>query len=463
VGRFLQPEAEKIGAELNVEVFDRILTGYSLSVHILLASLGLILPIVILLAEYLSIKFNDKHFEVFAKRLTIVFTILFALGAASGTLVALELLLVWPKFMALVSQVAILPVYTEVFAFFLESIFIGIYIYSWNKFKNRKMHILAGIPIVIGAALSAVFITMLNAFMNTPVGFNIATYLKNGTITNVMPLAVFSTPSTLLEVNHVVATAYFAGTFILIAYLAFMLIRTNDENKKTYYKKALRLMLILAIIFTTYAIVTGLWSISALPNFQPEKFAAIEGNFYPQAYAPERLGGIPVNGTLKYYINLPDLQSILLTGSASGNVPGLSSYPKSTWPPLIIHFMFDLLFGSAMLVGLILAIVVLLAILKKKPLDNKFALKLLIIAGILATFALEDGWVMEELGRQPWIIYNVMLVTQAANYTQGISPIAVFILAFYVAVVPPTIFVIWKIMKKRPLEQELAVTSDGLS
>jgi cytochrome bd ubiquinol oxidase subunit I len=443
---------------LSVEIFDRILTGYSLSVHILLASLGMALPLIILFAEYLSIRYSDRDFKVFAKRLSIVFIILFALGTASGTLVAFELLLVWPKFMALVSQVAILPVYAEVFAFFLETIFLGIYIYTWDKFKNRMIHVLLGIPVVIGGALSAVFITMLNAFMNTPNGFDIATYLKNGTITNVMPFAVFNTQSTGLEVAHVAVTAYLAGTFIVLAYLAFMLLKTNDLNKKTYYKKALRLVFVLGLIFTLLSIITGLLSISAVNAWQPEKFAALEGNMHPQAYAPERLGGIPINGTLHYYITVPDLQSILLTGSASGNVPGLSSYPMSTWPPLIIHFMFDLLVFGALILGLIVAWITLLAIIKRKPLEKKYVLWLLIFAGALAVFLIEDGWVMEELGRQPWIIYNVMLVSQAANTTQAISPVAVFILAFYVAVIPVTFLVIRRIFSKKPLEQDLVGT-----
>ncbi|MGI0100912.1 MAG: cytochrome ubiquinol oxidase subunit I [Candidatus Micrarchaeaceae archaeon] len=438
-----------------MELFDRVLTGYSLSVHIVLAALGMALPLIILLAEYLSIKFNDKDYEVFAKRLSVAFIVLFALGTASGTLVALELLLVWPKFMSLVAQVAILPFYIEVFAFFIESIFLGIYIYSWDKFKSRRMHLLSGIPIAVGAALSAALITMINAFMNTPAGFNIPAYLKNGTITGVMPLAVFNTPSTALEISHVVTTAYLAGTFIVAAYLAFMLLKTKSQSKKSYYMKALKLTLILLVIFTALAVYTGIRSIERLMYLQPEKFAGIEGNMHPQAYAPERLGGIPINGTLHYYIAIPDLQSILATGSASGAVPGLSSYPKSTWPPLIIHFMFDVMFGIGMFLGLVMAVIVLLALLRKKPLDRRWILYLIVFSGILAVFALENGWIMEELGRQPWIIYNVMLVSQAANYSAGISPVAVFILAFYVAVIPATIFVILEIFKRRPLEGQL--------
>ena len=427
--------------------FDRFLTGYSLFIHIILASLGMALPLFILSAELIGIKFGDRHYQMIAKRLATVFVVLFAVGAASGILIALELLLIWPKFMSVVSQVAILPFYIEVFAFFVETIFLGIYIYSWDRFKNRITHLISGIPIVIGSALSAVLITMINAFMNTPAGFSIPTYLRTGAITNVMPFAVFSTPSTALEVSHVVATAYFAGMFMLLAYAAFMLLRAKDEERKSYYKKWIRLSLIFCFIFTIFAIVTGLWSISALMRLQPEKFAAIEGNLKPQAYAPEMIGGIPVNGMYRYYIDIPSLQSILATGSASGMVPGLSSYPRSTWPPLIIHLMFDMLFTAAVLVGLIVALILLMFLIGRKPLENRFALSLMFISGLLAVFALEDGWVMEELGRQPWIIYNVMLVSQAANGTPGIPLVALLILAFYIAVIPVVIIVLRRIFR----------------
>jgi cytochrome d ubiquinol oxidase subunit I len=436
--------------------FDRALTGFSLFIHIILASIGIALPVIILSLEFLGIRKNDRDYEVMAKRLAIVFVILFAIGTASGILIALELLFIWPNFMALVSQVAILPFYIEVFAFFIETIFLGIYIYSWDKFKSKYMHLLSGIPIAIGAALSGILISMINAFMNTPTGFNIPAFLNNGTITNVMPFAVFTGPSTAIEYTHVLFTSYLAGALIFLSYFAFMLLKTKDEKKIAYYKKGLKVAIVIGIIATVFSVYTGLVSISSLLTLQPEKYAAIEGNIYPQSYAPERLGGIPVNGTLEYYIPIPDLQSILATGSLSGMVPGLSSYPKSTWPPLIVHLMFDMLLGSSFLIGFIFFIFVVLFLLKKKPLEKKIILYSLVLLGFLAVFALEDGWVMSELARQPWIIYNVMLVSAAANYSSGISPVTVIIMIFYIVAIPVAVLLIRKVFRNRPLENELA-------
>ncbi|MGD0728939.1 MAG: cytochrome ubiquinol oxidase subunit I [Candidatus Micrarchaeaceae archaeon] len=440
---------------LFIVLFDRFLMAFALAIHIVLASIGMALPVIILIAEYLSIKKNDNDYKILAKRLSIIFIVLFAIGTASGILVAINILVLWPKFMALVSQVAILPFYIETFAFFLEAIFIAIYFYSWDSFKGKYTHLIAGIPIAIGAALSAVLITMINAFMNTPNGFNISNYLKTGIITNVQPWAVFFTPSTWTEIFHVLSSSYTAGSLIFAALFGYMLLRSRDENKSRYYKKALTLFLMVGLIATFFSVISGLQSLKQLVTIQPEKYAAIEGNIQSQSHAPERIGGFPVNGTLKYFIPIPNLQSILATGSANGTVPGLASYNESTWPPLIVHPMFDFMFFMAILLGLILIIWFVLQLLKKNPLSNKLMLKAIIFAGILSVLILEDGWVLAELGRQPWIIYNVMTVSQAANYSPSILPVGFAILAFYVLVIPVTVLAIRKLLKERPLENEL--------
>jgi cytochrome bd ubiquinol oxidase subunit I len=442
---------------LNVVIFDRGLMGFSLAVHIVLAAIGIVLPLVIITAEFLGIRYKNKYYTVMAKRLAIIFVIFFAVGTASGTLVALNLLLLWPKFMALVSQVAILPVYLEVFVFFLESIFLGIYFYSWDKFKNKYLHLLTGIPIIIGSALSGVLITMLNAFMNTPAGFNIQNYLATGAITNINPLAVFNTPSTYIEISHVISTIYFAGSFIFIAYASFMLLRTKekDKEKRKYYISMLKILLIIAIIAVAFSIVTGIKSLTSLITLQPEKFAAIEANLYNQTNAPERLFGLPVNGTLKDYLPIPNLQSILATGSPNGEVPGLSAFPRSTWPPLIIHDLFDLMVFFGFGIGFVLLIILILWLRKSSNLEKRSVLIILFLSGIMALILLEAGWIVDELGRQPWIIYNVMLVSQAANYSTSIIPISFAILLFYIFVIPFTLIVIVRIFKNRKLEEEL--------
>lgn len=438
--------------------FDRFLMGFSLFIHIILASLGIALPVIILSAEYIGIRKKDPYYTALAKRLAIAFVVLFAIGTASGMLVAVEMLVLWPKFMQLVSQVAILPFYIEVFAFFVETIFIGIYFYSWDRFKDSYKHVLLGLPIAIGAVLSGILITILNAFMNTPGNtFNTSTFIANGTVTGVHPFAVFTTPSAFMEVLHAVSSSYFAGSFIFVAFMAAMLLRTKDERSRTYYKKALALGMVICVLATLLSIYSGINSIATLEHVQPEKYAAIEGNlFYNMSHAAERVGGFPVNGTLKYYINITNMQSILASGSPNGVVPGLFNFSASTRPPLIVHAMFDFMFGMSLLVGLLLFAVALLWFVKRKSIDNRLILKLLVVSGILAVIIMEDGWVMSELGRQPWIIYGVMTVASAANYSSGALPITVLILIFYIIALPLVVLLLRRIFRARPLEKELA-------
>jgi len=434
--------------------FDRFLMGFSLGVHIILAVIGIALPVIIVTAEIAGIKKKDPHYTRIAKRLTTMLIVFFAIGTASGTLVALELLFLWPKFMVLVGHVAILPLYIEVFAFFLEAVFLGVYVYSWDKFENRYMHALTGVFVALGAVLSAVFITMLNAFMNTPVGFNIPEYIKTGIIADVQPLAVLATPSTLVEVAHVVSTSYFAGGFIFVLYFAYRILRSTGDER-LHYRKGLNIAFGLTFIATFFAVITGILSISGLYSFQPEKYAAMELDMYPQTHAPELLGGFYSNGTIKGVIaSIPNLQSILATGTANGSVPGLSSFPKSTWPPLIVHFMFDTIVGLGFGFGLVMLAIFIMLILKMHPFDRKWLLILLMVAAVVAVFLLELGWATAEIGRQPWIVYNVLLVSQAANTSPSIIPLAIFFVAFYIVVIPFTVFVIKKLLKDRPISSE---------
>ncbi|MDE1810919.1 MAG: cytochrome ubiquinol oxidase subunit I, partial [Candidatus Micrarchaeota archaeon] len=268
---------------------------------------------------------------------------------------------------------------------------------------------------------------------------------------------VFNTPSTWVEVSHVVATSFYAGAFMLIAFFAWKLLsrRTTDAEKRVY-RKVLGPVVAVAILFTVFSILTGIVSIATLYSQQPEKYAAMELDLVPQSFAPEYIGGIYANNQIIDGIPIPGLQSMLATGSPSGSVPGLSQYPQSTWPPLIIHLMFDLMVGLALLTGLALLLVLLLKIIRRDVYPRIVLLGLL-AAGIIAVFVLEDGWVLAELGRQPWIVYNVLTVAQAANTSPSLLPILLAIIGFYIVIIPLTLFVLKRIFDSRPLAKEIRV------
>ena len=435
--------------------FDRFLMGFSLAVHIGIVMIGIALPLIIVVSEFLGIKRKDVDYMALSKRLSKILVVFFAIGTASGTVVALELLLLWPKFMALVGEIAILPLYIEVFAFFLEAIFLAIYIYSWDKFENKYLHLLSGVFVCIGAALSAVLITMLNAFMNNPTGFNINAYLKSGIITGINPIAVLTSQPALIEIIHVLVTTYFAGAFVFVGYMAYMFIKSGQDEKR-YYKKGIKIAFSIAFIATLLSVYTGILTISSLAHTQPEKYAAIEADLYPHSHAAEIIGGIFFGGAYHYFISIPNLQSILEFGNVSGVVPGLSQYQQLTWPPLFIHLMFDTLVGLGFLFAFFVLIVLLLQILRRDPFENKFMLKLFMLAAVLAVFMLENGWAMAEIGRQPWIIYNVMLVSQAANTSTSLIPVAIIFAAFYLIIIPLTIISLRRVFKNKSISDELS-------
>ncbi|MGC8538133.1 MAG: cytochrome ubiquinol oxidase subunit I [Candidatus Micrarchaeia archaeon] len=440
-----------------ITVYDRFTMGFSLGVHIILATIGIALPVIIAAAEFIYLKYHDKHYDILASRLTIALAVLFAVGTASGTLVAVNLLVLWPKFMQLVGNVAILPFFTEVFAFFGEAILLGVYLYSRHKIKNDYAKLAIIISIGFFAALSGVLITMINAFMNTPVGFNIAAYISSGTITGVNPVAVFNTPSTGIEVFHVISTSYLAGTSIFFAYFSIMLLKTKDKKKHDYYKKAVKLTFAIIFVATILSIVSGLLSIPMLLHLQPEKYAALELDLVSQSHAPEVIFGIYSASTNSIVggISVPNLQSILANGTASTVVPGLNQFPRSTWPPLFIHDLFDLMVLVGFGLGFFCLAVLLLALLKKHVFENRMMLWLFVAFSAFALILLESGWVVDEVGRQPWIVYNVMTVQQAANQSASIVPLAIGIIIVYIVILPATAYVLKKIFDSRPLEKEL--------
>ncbi len=433
--------------------FDRFLMAFSLGVHIILASVGIALPAIIVAAEVIGIRRKDPYYSAMARRLSIALVVLFAIGTASGTLVALELFLLWPGFMVLVGQVAILPLYIEVFVFFLEAIFLAVYIYSWDKFKRRYAHAAVGALVGVGAAASGVLITMLNSFMNTPNGFNIPVYLSTGSLTGINPVAVLWTPATGIEVLHVMATTYFAGAFIFCAYMAYMVLRSSG-NERTYYIKGLKLVFAIAVIATLASVYTGVLSIKTLAVIQPEKYAALEANLVPMAHAPEIIGGYLSNNTIKGAVVIPGLQSVLL-GSPNATAPGLSQYPEDTWPPFAVHDMFDAMVTLGFAFAGFIVLVMLLLLARERPFERRPVLWLTMVAGVLAVLLLELGWATAEVARQPWIIYNVMLVSQAANDSPSVIPIAIAFIIIYAAIIPATLLVLKRLFRGRPLSGDL--------
>lgn len=433
--------------------FDRFLMGFTLGAHILIVTMSIALAVIVSAAEFIGLIRKDVYYEAIARRFARALVIFFAVGTASGTVLAVELFSLWPAFMVFIAKVDILPFYYEVFAFFLETISLVLYVYYWDAFENPYKHWALSLFVAIGTVMSAVFITMINAFMNTPAGF----VMVNGQPTHIDPIAAVLAPSGFIEISHVVTTTFSAGAFLLLAYLAYGYMKNHSQEAGKFYSKAMKLTAVTGFIGLILAGVTGDSSARMLISLQPLKYAAIELNLHPAIDAPERIGGIMVNGHPAFYISIPGLQSFLafLSFNSKTPVPGLSMAPSSLWPPLFIHLTFDVMVGGGTLVGLFALYLMYRIVIMRGELTGKFSLYGMILSGALIQIVYDSGWVTDEVGRQPWIIYNVMTVSQAANTSPSVIPLGIAIIIFYLVVVPFTFYFAARVLGQERIEDQI--------
>ncbi|BAB59885.1 cytochrome d ubiquinol oxidase subunit I [Thermoplasma volcanium GSS1] len=447
---------------MNIGTFDRLLFAYSIGSHILIVLMSIGLSVILPVLEYIAIKYKDVYYDLLTRRVAKALVMFFAVGTASGAVMAVELIDLFPKFMTIIAVVGVLPFYYEIFAFFLETIMLVSYYYYWDVFKNRMHHWLLTFGVAGGTLASAVFITMINAWMNTPNGFNISYYEKTGKLIDVNPFITALTPSTGREVFHVVIVTAFAGLMVLGAFFAYQYLRAKTEEAKTLYMKGLKVTFPMNMFLIIMAGLSGTLEMSGLLTYQPEKYAALDLNPYPIARdAPEHLFGTIVEKNGHYYvlggIKIPFVQSLLAgNGNLNTPVPGLSQFPTSTWPPLAVHDTFDLMVIGGTLLGLFLLSVLIAWILKKKPYESKGFMVAQILFAILTIPIYIGGWVTDEVGRQPWIIYNVMTVYQAANYSPSIIVPGYLIMAFYTILMPFSYWYAFRLMKQGDVKKEIS-------
>ncbi|KSU88144.1 cytochrome D ubiquinol oxidase subunit I [Priestia veravalensis] len=435
--------------EYDPVLYSRILTGLTLAVHTIFSTLGVGVPLLIALAEWIGIKRNDEHYHLLARRWARGYIITVAVGVVTGTAIALQLSLLWPNFMQVAGQTISFPLFLETFAFFFEAIFLGIYLYTWDRFKNKMYHLLLLIPAALGATASGFFITTVNSFMNAPLGF---TY-ENGVLSNINPIAAMLNPATPTKVSHVLSSAYLTSAFVLAAIAAFAILRGRDH---VYHKKALHLSMVVAFVFAIVTALVGDLSGKYLANYQPEKLAAAEWHFETMEEASLILGGILTeDNEVKYALEIPYALSILAHGTPGAEVIGLEEYPKEDWPPLVVHYMFDLMVAIGM--GLAFISFIYIVMKKKKSWNplNKPLLNLIVAGGPLAMLAIEAGWFFTEEGRQPWIIRGVMRTAEGATTSQHVDIMLYLFAALYVILIVSAVTVLIRTFRANPVEKEL--------
>ncbi|GAA0446177.1 cytochrome ubiquinol oxidase subunit I [Lentibacillus halophilus] len=435
--------------ELDTVLMSRLLTAMTLGFHIIFATLGVGIPLMISIAEFIGIKKNDPHYQLLARRWTRGFVITVAVGVVTGTAIGLQLSLIWPNFMQVAGNVISLPLFMEVFAFFFEAIFLGIYLYTWDRFTNPYIHWSFSLPIIIGGGFSAVFITTVNAFMNTPEGFT----TENGTFAAVNPLAAMLNPATPTKVFHVLSSAYLTCAAILAAITAFMILKRKTTD---YHKKALRLTMTMTFLFGLVTALAGDTSAKFLADHQSEKLAAAEWHFETSNNADLILfGWLNENNEPTGEMRIPGLLSFLAHGNFNAEVTGLEEVPTDKQPPLWIHYMFDLMVTIGFLLPGIALLYFILAMVKRWNEHNKGLLSLIFLSGPLAVLAIEFGWIYAEEGRQPWIIRGYMTVEEAVTSSSYVPHMFVLFFVLYVVLGTLCVVTLRKLFRNNPAEVEL--------
>jgi cytochrome d ubiquinol oxidase subunit I len=384
--------------------------GLSLAFHIVFAAAGIALPLLMVLADATWMRTRDPDYLELRQRLAKGTSILFAVGAVSGTVLSFELGLLWPSFMGTFGSVVGLPFALEGFAFFTEAIFLGIYLYGRDKVSER-LHLFAGVVVAVSGAASALFVTLVNAFMNLPAGLQV----EAGRIVATDPLAAMVSPSWRHQTVHVLLSSYQATAFAMVGIHAFFLLR---GRRPVFHRKALALALPLAVVAAILQPISGDMSAKQIAKLQPLKLAAAEAHFESGARAPLLIGGLAdvETRTVTGAIPIPGGLSFLAFGDPDAPVRGLEAFPRDEWPPVAkVHLAFDGMVGAGTAMAALAVLILLLGLRRRRWPDQRWVLWAMVGAAPLGFVALEAGWLVTEWGRQPWLVRGVLRTADAVT------------------------------------------------
>ena len=417
----------RIGTSLSDLLAARSQMAMSLAFHIVFAVAGIGMPLLMSVSEWKWMRTRDAIYKELTKRWAKGTAVMFAVGAVSGTVLSFELGLLWPEFMRLAGPVIGMPFSLEGFAFFLEAIFLGIYLYGWDR-VSEKAHFASGLMVCLSGTLSGVFVVCANAWMNSPAGFDIV----HGEFVNIRPFEAMFNPMAFQQALHMTIAAFSALSIAVVGIHAWQLLKNPDSN---FHQAALKVALPVAFVSSLLQPLSGDLSAKAVAKYQPIKFAAMEAHFDDEKGAPLHLGGWPDEeaGKTRFAIKIPYMLSILAFGDPEAEVKGLNSFPRSEWPPVApVHIAFQIMVGCGVMMLLSTSIAVGFWR-KRKRLDlPPSVLKLLAFCGPLGIIAVQAGWIVTEVGRQPWIVYQIMRVDEAVTPMPGlIVPFLLFTTLYF--------------------------------
>lgn len=423
--------------------------GMSLAFHIIFAVVGIGMPLLMVVAERRWLTTGDALYLELAKRWAKGTAIMFAVGAVSGTVLSFELGLLWPQFMEFAGPIFGMPFSLEGFAFFVEAIFLGIYLYGWERLSGRA-HLWAGIVVALSGALSGIFVVIANAWMNTPTGFTVL----DGKAVDIDPIAAIFNPAALTQTIHMTLAAYAATGFGVAGIHAFLLLR---KPTNAFHRRALAVALLVGGPAALLQPISGDRSAKMVAEYQPAKLAAMEGHFRTEAAAPLIIGGIPdeAAGRTRYAIRIPYLLSVLAHGDPHAEVTGLDRIPRDEWPNVtLVHLSFQLMVALGTFMMALTAWAAWLAWKGREFAEHPAFLRGVALATPMGFLAVEAGWMVTELGRQPWIIHGVMRTADAVTPMPGLVIPFTFFTILYCALTVAVVWLMYRQIAKSPSTED---------
>ena len=417
--------------------------AFTLAFHIVLACLGVALPATILLANYIGLKRGDADAMELARRWSKAMAVTFAVGAVTGTVLSFEFGLLWPEFMDRWAGVFGIAFAIEGIFFFVEAIFLAVYIYGWKRLGGWA-HFWSGVPMVITGIGGAFAVVAANSWMNQPQGF---TLNAAGEVIDTDPLKVLFNPATGYEVPHMILAAYMVAGFLLASIYAVGMLRGRRDR---LHRLGMLIPLTIACIATPIQLFVGDTAARAIADHQPAKFAAMECIQETGTHQDEYVGGICTDDGVKWGIAIPDLDSFLVGFSFDTKVIGLNDIPPDERPPAntLLHLAFDTMVGigsALMLLALWLAYVWW----KKRDFPaTPWFLRAVAVSGAGAIVAMWCGWIITEVGRQPWIVYGYMRTEEAVTEAEGLWFVFGFVVLLYAALGTTAVLILRRMSRR---------------
>jgi cytochrome bd ubiquinol oxidase subunit I len=416
--------------------------AFTLGFHIVLASLGVAFPAIMLIANYRGLRRQDADALRLARRWSQVVAVTFAVGAVTGTVLSFEFGLLWPAFTGRFGKVFGVLFAVEGIFFFLEAIFVAIYIFGWKRLAPWT-HFWAGVPIVVAGLGGAFSVVAVNSWMNQPQGFSPTT----GDVSKVEPLKVIFNPAVPYEVPHMILAAYLVTGFLVASVYAVGMLRGRRDR---YHRLGLLIPLTVACIATPIQFMVGDTAARAIARDQPIKFAAMECVQQTSTDVTEYIYGRCTSGGVKGGLGIPGFDSFLVGFNTDTKVTGLDTAPPDDRPPAntMLHWAFDTMVGIC---TALIALALWLAVVWWRRRDipgTRWFLRAVAASGVAAVVALECGWIVTEVGRQPWIVYDVMRTRDAVTHADGVWVTFALVLLLYVALAT-ALYVVLRAMSRR--------------